>query len=134
MEKRMFCRHCGKELSAQAVVCISCGCAPATGDRFCQHCGAETQPAAAICLKCGVSLIGRPRAGAKSKVAAGVLGILLGGLGVHRFYLGFVGIGILQIIVTLITCGLGAIWGFVEGILILTGSMNQDARGNLLVD
>ena len=41
----------------------------------------------------------------KSKVAAGILGILVGGLGIHRFYLGYVGIGILQIVVTILTCG-----------------------------
>jgi TM2 domain-containing membrane protein YozV len=70
----------------------------------------------------------------KSKVAAGVLGILLGGFGVHRFYLGFVGIGILQIVVTILTLGIGALWGFIEGILILTGSMNRDAKGRPLRD
>lgn len=65
----------------------------------------------------------------KSKLAAGLLGIFVGGLGVHRFYLGYVGIGIAQIFVTLITLGAGALWGFIEGILILTGSINKDAKG-----
>jgi len=71
---------------------------------------------------------------AKSKLAAGLLGIFLGGLGVHRFYLGFVGMGIIQIIVTTITFGFGAIWGMIEGILLLTGSMDKDAKGDLLKD
>jgi len=70
----------------------------------------------------------------KSKVAAGVLGILLGGFGVHRFYLGFVGIGIAQIAVTIVTFGIGAIWGFIEGILILTGGIDRDAQGRPLRD
>jgi TM2 domain-containing membrane protein YozV len=65
-------------------------------------------------------------------MAAGLLGIFLGGFGVHRFYLGYVGIGIIQIIVTLLTCGLGSIWGFIDGILILTGTINQDAQGQPL--
>jgi TM2 domain-containing membrane protein YozV len=69
---------------------------------------------------------------ARSKLAAGLLGIFLGGLGVHRFYLGFIGIGILQITVTLITFGLGSIWGFIEGILILAGTINKDAQGQPL--
>lgn len=68
----------------------------------------------------------------KSRSAAGILGILLGSIGVHRFYLGFVGIGLLQILVTVLTCGLGGLWGFIEGILLLTGSMNSDARGRPL--
>ncbi|HAS08102.1 MAG TPA: hypothetical protein DCR52_02330, partial [Actinobacteria bacterium] len=52
-------------------------------------------------------------------MVAGILGILIGGLGIHRFYLGYIGIGIAQIVVTLLTFGFGAIWGFIEGILIL---------------
>lgn len=70
----------------------------------------------------------------KSRLAAGILGIFLGGLGVHRFYLGYVGIGILQIILT--PCfGIGAIWGFIEGVMILCGAgITTDARGNPLRD
>jgi TM2 domain-containing membrane protein YozV len=71
---------------------------------------------------------------AKSRLAAGLLGIFLGGFGIHRFYLGYVGIGIAQIAVTLITCGVGIIWGFIDGILILTGTINKDAKGNPLKD
>ena len=73
---------------------------------------------------------------AKSKLVAGLLGILVGGFGVHRFYLGYTSIGIIQIVVTLVTCGLGAIWGLVEGILILVGNDNfrTDATGRPLKD
>lgn len=127
----MFCRNCGKEVPEQAAVCMSCGSVPNKGKGFCQHCGAATDPAAEICVTCGVRLASEE---AKSKIAAGVFGLLLGGLGVHRFYLGYVGIGIAQIIVTLITFGVGALWGFIEGILILTGSMNKDAEGRPLRD
>lgn len=71
----------------------------------------------------------------KSRIAAGILGILLGGLGIHRFYLGYVGIGIAQIVVTIVTLGIGSIWGFIEGILILTGSsITTDAKGVPLRD
>jgi len=71
----------------------------------------------------------------KSRIAAGILGILLGGLGIHRFYLGYVGIGIAQIAVTIVTLGVGSIWGLVEGILILTGNgITKDAQGRPLRD
>jgi TM2 domain-containing membrane protein YozV len=56
---------------------------------------------------------------------AGALGVLLGPWGVHRFYLGFVGIGVVQIVVTLVTCGVGGLWGFVEGILCFCGAMRD---------
>ena len=58
----------------------------------------------------------------KDKTAAGILGILLGGLGIHQFYLGSVGTGIILIAVTLVTCGIGALLGLIEGILILVMS------------
>ena len=53
----------------------------------------------------------------KSKVVAGVLGILLGGLGIHKFYMGKIGMGILY----LVFCWtyIPAIVGFVEGIIYL---------------
>ena len=128
----MFCRNCGKEAPAQAVYCMSCGCSLISGKNFCQNCAAPTIPAAEVCIKCGVRLAAAVLAGAKSKLAAGLLGIFLGGFGIHRFYLGYVGIGIAQIAVTLVTCGAGRIWGFIEGILILTGSINTDAKGQPL--
>ena len=58
----------------------------------------------------------------KDKTTAGILGILLGGFGVHQFYLGSVGTGVILIAATLVTCGIGAILGLVEGILLLTMS------------
>lgn len=71
----------------------------------------------------------------KSKIAAGVLGIFLGGLGVHRFYLGYVAIGVAQILVTILTCGVGQVWGFIEGICILAGAaITTDAEGRPLRD
>lgn len=71
----------------------------------------------------------------KSRIAAGILGILVGGLGIHRFYLGYIGIGIIQIVVTILTCGAGSLWGFIEGILILCGTtITADADGMPLSD
>lgn len=65
----------------------------------------------------------------KSKIAAGLLGIFLGGLGIHRFYLGYTTIGVLQIVAN-IFFGAGGLWGFVEGILILCGvAITTDANG-----
>ncbi|MFB9109554.1 TM2 domain-containing protein [Flavobacterium gyeonganense] len=54
------------------------------------------------------------------KVLAGVLGIVLGGFGVHKFVLGYTQEGIIQLVVTLVTCGMGSLIGFVEGIIYLT--------------
>jgi TM2 domain-containing membrane protein YozV len=69
----------------------------------------------------------------KSKLVAGLLGILVGWVGVHRFYLGYTAIGVAQILVTLFTCGAGYVWGLIEGILIITGNtITTDAEGRPL--
>ncbi|RAX20907.1 TM2 domain-containing protein [Actinomyces sp. Z5] len=74
----------------------------------------------------------------KSKVAAGLLGIFLGSLGVHNFYLGYTGKAVAQLLITLLSFGIlavvSAIWGLVEGIIILTATPGAqpwgvDARG-----
>lgn len=70
--------------------------------------------------------MGGPVVPQKSKVTAGVLGILLGGLGVHKFYMGYTAQGLILLAATLITFGVLApvtsIIGLIEGILYLTKS------------
>ncbi|MFH4968418.1 TM2 domain-containing protein [Gaetbulibacter sp. M240] len=56
------------------------------------------------------------------KVLAGVLGILFGGLGIHKFVLGYNKEGIILLIATVLTCGFAYIIGFIEGIIYLTKS------------
>ncbi|WP_084635179.1 NINE protein [Propionicicella superfundia] len=64
----------------------------------------------------------------KSKIAAGLLGIFLGGLGIGRFYTGHVGLGIAQLLLTVFGFGAGSIWGFIDGIVMLAGSP-RDSNG-----
>lgn len=80
----------------------------------------------------GVDAYGRPLSD-KSKVVAGVLGIVLGGFGAGRFYIGDTRTGVLQIVVTVVTCGLGHFWGVIDGILILING-GVDAQGRVLRD
>jgi TM2 domain-containing membrane protein YozV len=65
-------------------------------------------------------------AGADKKIAAGVCGILLGALGIHKFILGYTKEGIIMLLVTILTLGFGGfimgIIGLIEGILYLTKS------------
>jgi TM2 domain-containing membrane protein YozV len=66
--------------------------------------------------------------GADKKLPAGLCGILLGGLGVHKFILGYTTEGLLQIAITIITCGIGSIIGLIEGIIYLTKSDEEFVR------
>jgi TM2 domain-containing membrane protein YozV len=79
-----------------------------------------------------VDQYGRPLSD-KSKVVAGVLGIALGGFGAGRFYTGHTGMAIAQLVVTLVTCGLGHFWGLIDGIMILANG-GTDAQGRVLRD
>lgn len=67
---------------------------------------------------------GHPRAG--SKIAAGICGILLGSLGIHKFILGYTGAGLIMLLVTLLTCFIASpimhLIGLIEGIIYLTKS------------
>ncbi|RYD20212.1 MAG: TM2 domain-containing protein [Verrucomicrobiaceae bacterium] len=58
--------------------------------------------------------------GAEKKLVAGILAILLGGFGVHKFYLGYTKEGIIQLLLSLVC--IGGILGIIEGILYLTKS------------
>lgn len=62
----------------------------------------------------------------KEKLVAGLLGILLGSLGIHKFYLGYTKEGVIMLLVSLLTCGIGAvimeIIGLIEGIMYLVKS------------
>ena len=72
----------------------------------------------------------------KSKLVAGLLQLLglFGLVGIGRMYLGQVGFGILQLVVGIATCGIGAfIWGIVDAVLILTDKV-RDPQGRPLRD
>lgn len=140
----MYCKHCGQEfLNDAAVVCVKCGCQKGYGVNYCAFCGQPITPETAVCNHCGAANVPpQPEVGDKSKLAAGLLGIFLGGLGIHNFYLKKTARGLIQILVCLIggifTCGVASaameIWGLVEGIMILTGSIKTDGEGKLLHD
>ena len=59
-----------------------------------------------------------------NKIAAGVCGILIGSLGIHKFILGLTTPGIIMALVSILTCGIGglvmSIIGFIEGIIYLS--------------
>jgi TM2 domain-containing membrane protein YozV len=128
--------------------CPNCGAAVPPGTNRCQKCGGfveqqAAQPASQVPMQPATA---QPQApvqtgpAVKSKIAAGLFGIFLGSLGIHRFYLGYVGVGVVQLLMTVLfswfTCGItgmaAGIWGLVEGIMILAGSMNTDSLGRPL--
>ena len=112
--------------------------------RYCSKCGNPMEEDSKFCSKCGngseQANVGSNSQG-KSKIGAGLLGIFLGAFGVHNFYLGYTSKAVTQLLLTVIgwvAFGIGPlvayIWGLVEGIQILTGTINVDADGNHLSD
>lgn len=100
---------------------------------FCQNCGAEIHEKAVVCVKCGCAVNGkepvskepvyRPVESEKYVVTL-LLCLFLGCFGFHRFYVGKVGTGVVQLL-TLGGCG---IWAFIDLIMILIGNFT-DAEG-----
>lgn len=164
----MFCTNCGAQNEPGTTFCTKCGArlggeaaqtpiegVPPVGAAGTVPPGGYVPPAADPGSPSGYvppsgGYTAAPYADptAKSKLVAGLLGILLGGLGIHRFYLGYNNIGIAQLAIYIMgwillpfTCGIslaliiGAhVWGLVDGIMILTGSINRDAQGKPLRD
>ena len=96
----MYCRNCGEQIDSNAAICVKCGFAKGTGVKYCANCGKEVVPGANVCTNCGFAIDNTPNINPetqKSKMTAGLLGIFLGGLGIHNFYLGYTGKAIAQI-------------------------------------
>lgn len=134
----MFCKNCGNPMDPNAAICVKCGCAKGTGVSYCPNCGQPTTPGAVACLSCGCALAPAANPDSKSKIVAGLLGIFLGAFGVHNFYLGHTGKAIAQLLITILSCFtlsvVSAVWGLIEGILILVGNTKTDAKGIPLKD
>lgn len=108
--------------------------------KFCSNCGNKVEEGQAVCLHCGFSLKDNASAdsNAKSRLVAGLLGIFLGSLGIHNFYLGNKDKAMAQLLISVLSCFtlavVSEIWGLIEGILILCGNINVDGNGNPLKD
>lgn len=97
-------------------------------EKFCRDCGGVIRAKAEICPKCGVRQLDAPGSvnfgavapNGKSKLAAALLAFFLGGFGIHKFYLGQVGLGILYLL--FFWTFIPALVAFVEFILLLTMS------------
>jgi TM2 domain-containing membrane protein YozV len=112
---------------------------------YCTKCGSANEDYAQMCAHCqaplpqigGYQPIQPPPAyggvdwrqqGADKKIVAGLLGVLAGGFGIHKFILGYTTEGIIQIVITFVTCGMGSIIGLIEGIIYLTKSDEDFVR------
>ena len=149
----MFCKICGKEIPEGQELCEECKAKNhaevvtegATENNNNTQQGSTNEPPVQEATvvnnnqnNSNNSTYSNQNANAKSKMAAGLLGICLGSFGVHNFYLGYTGKAVAQLLITILSCftlsWVSYIWGFVEGIMILTGNINTDAQGNPLKD
>jgi TM2 domain-containing membrane protein YozV len=89
----------------------------APNEKYCRDCGAAIAARAEICPKCGVRQTVSVQTG-RTRIAAALFAIFLGGLGIHKFYLGQVGLGIVYLL--LCWTFIPALIGLIEGIIYLT--------------
>ncbi len=115
------CKECGQQISDSASVCPHCG-APVIRDVFCPSCGTKVPENVKFCPNCGGQIYPvseTAKAGKKDKLVAGLLAIVLGGLGIHYFYLGKTTAGVLTIVISLVSCGIWPVVMLIQGILML---------------
>ena len=100
--------------------CYACASILDARAELCPRCGVRQPPIPTMAPAPQMALVPRT---SKNRTTAGVFALLLGGLGVHKFYLGQVGLGILYLVFcwTMIP----SLIAFVEGIILLT--MSEDA-------
>jgi len=107
-----------------------------SGKRYCTACGAAISRRDTQCPECDAR---QPEArdpaladAASKKLAAGLCAILIGGWGVHKFILGFTTAGVIMLLISFLTCGVGSIVmyviGIIEGITYLTRSDEEFYR------
>ena len=110
----------------------SSAAAPPAG-KFCPSCGAHFAAATEICPQCGAGQASGAatksleiQQAASTKIAAGICGIFLGYLGIHKFIMGRTTEGVIMLLVSVLSCGFAAlvmsVIGIVEGVIYLTKS------------
>jgi len=116
------CPQCGAPIDPGATECKFCGEKIVTQQMSQTVNTSQAQPQPQVIIQQAapqpVYVTGiNPAWPIKSKTAAGVLGILLGGIGAHKFYMGKIGMGVLY----LLFCwtGIPEVVGFIEGIMYL---------------
>lgn len=99
---------------------------PGSDEQYCSSCGEIIKKQAEICPECGVPQSDGDSSSDKDRTTAGIFALLLGGIGVHHFYLGNNLRGALYLVFfwTLIP----ALAGFIEGILYLTKTDEEFER------
>lgn len=106
--------------------CPNCGFRLDQDDHFCPNCGYPTDDLNGYYTKTEDKLFDYQNMPAKSRITAGILAILLGDLGIHEFYLGRTGKGVLMLLFS--WTGIPGIFGLIQGIIILMQSDEEFAR------
>jgi TM2 domain-containing membrane protein YozV len=128
----MHCRTCNNEVNEQAIACTGCGVPPLAGKNYCPSCGTATKAEQVMCISCGIGLLGTNSVatnGEPQRVTAFLLAFFLGGLGMHKFYLGYKNQGIIHLLCVIpgiilfgIPTMIIGIVAFIEAIIYITKS------------
>ena len=135
----MYCRNCGRKLEDDTKeICADCeaklNTEPVQDEKIEVVEEVKNESGNENTTTTSSNVVKEP----KSRIAAGLLGVFLGTFGIHNFYLGYTGKAVAQLLITVLSCGclsfVSYIWGFIEGIVILTGEIKVDGQGTPLRD
>lgn len=125
----MFCERCGKENENTSKFCVSCG-APLTKEKTITVEEKNTQQKNTQSVK--------NEDWGTNAIILGLIAFFIGTLGIHNFIMGYTKKGVAQVLLStigsIIIIGpvISGVWAFIEAIMLFAGTINCDARGNLL--
>lgn len=126
------CINCGEEIREKSEICGNCGVNQTRtpegsyeergeNEKYCKDCGELINKQAEVCPECGVRQLqsrGADSSSGTDQQTAGLLALLLGGIGAHKFYQGRTSLGLIYL--CFFWTFIPALLGLIEGVQILT--------------
>ena len=122
----MYCKNCGELMNDNQAICVKCGVKTGDGNSHCAFCGNPIDPLATVCMNCGMAVKKAGNLNGQDKMVMALICFFLGGFGIHNFMMGESKKGIFRLVLSIVFCGIGGIFGLIDFIKILTDKYEVD--------
>ena len=122
----MYCKNCGELMNDNQAICVKCGVKAGDGNSHCAFCGNPIDPLATVCMNCGMAVKKAGNLNGQDKMVMALICFFLGGFGIHNFMMGESKKGIFRLVLSIVFCGIGGIFGLIDFIKILTDKYEVD--------